>query len=187
MKKRTWLFICALMGSSLMSSAEATIIETLTVSSNGSTVTSQSLLSGIEYTIRASGVYRIGVDPRNWYADTEWSQTDGGSWNNPVEDHFRGPKNLDILINGLEIDWLGTPDATITETSDFSPHTFSPTHVYQTYVTGTGSPLAFKIDDTYYHDNSGALQVEIIPEPTTLLLLGFGGLALLRKHRQGYR
>ena len=61
-----------------------------------------------------------------------------------------------------------------------SPHTFSPTHIYQYDVLGTGQPLDFFIQDDYYADNSGSLQVTMTPEPTTIIIWSLlGTLALI--------
>ena len=108
-------------------------------------------------------------------ANAEWSiPTNGvGPW---VEYFDVGdPDMLELLVNGLDLDWLGTTDGV-----NFSAHTYSPTHVYRLYLTGTGIALDFHIEDTQYTDSSLFLQVEIstVPKPATLMLLGLGGLLI---------
>ena len=44
-------------------------------------------------------------------------------------------------------------------------------------------PITFQIQDSFYPDNSGSLEVIITPEPATLALLSLGGLVLRKKCR----
>jgi hypothetical protein len=138
--------------------------EILNVSSNGTHVQSQSLLSGFEYIIEASGTYYSGArNDAAWYTwtyPTGWTEAD------------------DLRVNGQSINWLGTVDG-----ENFLPHTFSPSHVYRYYVFGADLPVDFFIYDGYYPDNSGSLQVNITPEPATICLLSLGGLAVLRRRK----
>jgi len=148
------------------------------------TVMSSPLVTGSQYTIIVTGTY-VYDSYYNTLADAEWAQ------NNPpippepwVENrHVAGFADLqDLLIDEVPRDWWGTTDG-----EHFFPHTYSPSHEYRLYdFIGTGQPLAFRIEDSWgsaIQDNNGSLRVEIIPEPATLLLLGLGGLALLRKRR----
>lgn len=142
------------------------------VPSDGTTVQSQPLASGVEYTVQASGTFYFW-SPNTNMSDAAWDQdpfrANSTSWN------YEGDS---LFINNQSLFWLGTTDG-IT----FSPHTFSPTHVYQDYVLGTGQPLDFKINDSYYPDNSGNLEVTITasaaPEPASLTLLGVGTVTLI--------
>ncbi len=92
------------------------------------------------------------------------------------------PSYLDLLVNETSYDWLGTTDGVT-----FTPHTYSPSHVYRINIIGTGDVATFRINDSAYHDNSGALQVEIsvVPVPSAVILGGLGltfsGWLLMKK------
>ncbi|MCP4569425.1 MAG: PEP-CTERM sorting domain-containing protein [FCB group bacterium] len=147
------------------------------VSSNGATVNSAALDVGVNYTIEVSGQWSFHYN--KWFADAEYFQNVTMDWNNATEDYPSDvPQNLELLVDGQDVDWLGTTDGV-----NFADDIFSPTHVYRTYVTGTGSAVQFQIHDTFYGDNSGSLQVDVtktpgdaVPEPATIFLV-FAGLA----------
>jgi hypothetical protein len=63
-----------------------------------------------------------------------------------------------LQVTNRSIKWLGTTNGT-----DFLTNTFSPSHIYQLTFLGSGQPLAFFIADSLYSDNSGSVQVSIIP------------------------
>lgn len=67
---------------------------------------------------------------------------------------------LELLVSNSTQDWLGSVDG-----ENFTPHTYSPNHVYRLEVTGTGNPLSFSIYDSSYDWNEGSLTVSITPAP----------------------
>jgi hypothetical protein len=158
--------------------------ELLDVNSYGTpTVWSSSLEAGKPYIIEARGTW---VYDSYWdrVADAEWGQR---NWPDPPEpwvENVQSPEFVDLhdlLVNEVPQDWMGTTDGV-----NFSPHTYSPSHIYRLEWLGTGEAITFRIEDAIgspQYDNIGVLKVEITPEPATLLLLGLGSLALLRKRR----
>jgi hypothetical protein len=166
---------------------KATILETLDVNSYAPgyqgppPVTSTTILNANEwYIFEVSGTF--GYDSADSLADAEWARD--YTW--PPEtwvEQIGNPPDLDLLVNETEQDWMGTTDSVITDISVFSAHTYSPTHVYRLHWLGAGEAVTFRIEDGPSLDNDGFLEVKIVPEPATLLLLGLGGLALRRKYR----
>jgi hypothetical protein len=150
-------------------------------------VFSSPLIDGQWYLLEARGTYQWSI--YGFRADAEWLQ----DWNDEVQptwdvreeyledthDPERRLWGMELLVNGEDRDWLGTTDG-----ETFSPHVFSPSHVYRQYIQGTGNPVSFDIYDwPGAPGNSGSLQVEIsplaVPEPSTILLLSLSGLCLL--------
>jgi hypothetical protein len=135
----------------------ASVLETLNVNADGTTTQSKPLTSGVVYLFEASGTCYFKL-PYSNLADANWNQDplipNSTEWNAErgslqIVDHF--------------VTWLGTIDGTV-----FQPHTFSPSHIYRYYITGTGQPLDFYFADVAYGDNSGYLDVAIISVPSTL-------------------
>lgn len=129
-------------------------IETVNVSSNGSTITSTNVLeSGVTYLLEASGTYRFA----NWgdygIADAEWAYRNDGFKDDPIAPHgwtlgentYPSVLGLDVLVDGQNVFW-----------GDFNPE-----HVYTILLNGTGSEVNFNIYDSAYGDNSGSLTVNI--------------------------
>jgi len=162
-----------MVGIFLLVPAETVKAETFNVPADGTTVMSSALLSGKQYEIRVEGTFRYDLPPTG-FADGEWYyDTTNLRW-------IEGTNaNQDLMINNTSFDWLGRSS---TE-EPFTAHTFSPDHVYVLPWLGQNNPLAFRIYDPYYPDNSGFLTVSIVPEPATLSLLVLGGLALLRRRK----
>jgi hypothetical protein len=154
----------------LLAAANPLSAEILTVPSNGSKVQSQPLLASVPYTIEASGTFNYGGSAE----DAAWILR-GAGWKQDAFGDFGCLK-----VNDEFVDWQGTSDG-----ENYFIHTFSPAHVYRYDIVGSGEPVDFYIMDTYYGDNSGSLQVEVVPEPATLSLLALGGLvALCRRCRR---
>jgi len=115
----------------------------LTIPSDGTTINSESLTSGIWYTIIVEGAYQYQYPAEpSAIADAEWAETTSQGnpgWNNPDSSH------LELLINNQDIDWGG----------------YNSNHTYAFITVGMGSPISFKINDDNYADNQGSLTVRI--------------------------
>ncbi len=134
----------------------STLAETLIIDCTSNTpVLSATLEAGQLYEIIASGTYKAGSSGGN---DAEWKWIDPAS---PYEEPC-DPVH-DVIVDGVEYDWLGTTDGIV-----FTPNTFSPDHVYKIYYIGKGQPASFYVEDyNSYHDNSGSLTVVINPLAVT--------------------
>ena len=112
--------------------------ETLSIPATTSGAVTSSVLSvGIAYRIEATGTYGWGTGT----ADAEWVLS--GVSGTPVELYPAGgftlaTDTLDLLIDGVAVNWMGTADG-IT----WAAHTYSPSHVYRLEIVGAGNPLAF--------------------------------------------
>jgi len=118
-------------------------VHQLTIPSDGTMIYSNSLTSGIWYTIFVEGTfqYHYPAEP-SAIADAEWAETTSlgnPGWNNPSN------SNLELLINNQDIDWGG----------------YNSSHKYAYINVGMGSPISFKINDDSYGDNQGSLTVRI--------------------------
>ena len=159
-------------------SLQVKVSEILTVdSSSTGQVYSATLQAGQPYLIEASGTFKFD-SPEDWLADPEWRQNADfpGEW---FENLYSAPYDdiLDLLVDETAVDWWGTEDGI-----NFSPHTYSPTHVYRYEIVGAGSPIGFRIEDAgLVGDNEGSLLVEItpIPEPSALVLLTMAAFSML--------
>jgi hypothetical protein len=171
------------------------VVETITVPSSqfAPTWSLSTLATGQSYVFEVSGVYDYDTWD-NHYADAEWKDQDGALPWVEYYDPTYGGNALDLFVNGAAVDWMGSPDAAITDASVFSTHTFSPTHVYRYVFIGTGQKVSFGVfdglyDDARYTDNGGSLTVKIMQQPVPVpgaLLLGGIGMSFvgwLRRHR----
>src|SRR3990167_3523930 len=106
--------------------ASAEIIE---VPSFGTpTVTSSPLEAGTPYIIEARGTF-VYDSFYNRFADAEWAQRNWPNSSEPWVENVEHPEfvdSLDLLINEVPRDWMGTTDGV-----NFSPHTYSHSHVYR--------------------------------------------------------
>jgi hypothetical protein len=161
-------------------------------------VWSSPLTAGKMYLVTASGVATnyngAGYFDAEWQTQpnsTIWEEYDstsdgstGGAWT--------GQRDImDIFINDVGVDWLGSIDGT-----NWSAHTYSPSHVYRQYIVGNGSAVKFHVADPrpiqpvdWYSDNAGSLTVQVtaIPELSGFLTLlcGIGAAgAKLRRRRE---
>lgn len=169
-------FILCLVGSAFVSLVRGEILTVPATSSNG--VSSSILDAGTYYLLEATGTYVWGAGQ----ADAEWAVS--GVSGAPLEVYpgfTYATDTLDLLIDGVAWDWMGTTDG-IT----WATHTYSPSHVYRLEVLGVGDPLAFSIADQspfgpeFYSNNSGSLAVSItvIPEPASIVPLFFIGMVI---------
>jgi hypothetical protein len=172
------LVFALITGSPVLSSAA-----TITVSSTDfiPVQTSFALELGQWYLLEIDGTYTYSSSER--IADAEFAfDPDSNAWLEELPGVTQQAFNLDVLINGVPTNWLGTTDGV-----NFAPHTYSPTHVYRQYILGQGLPLSLVIYDSSYDWNEGSLKASIarVPEPSSLLLLGTAlfGLPALRKKR----
>jgi len=131
--------------------------EILEIPATGETIeTALALQDGQLYLVEASGIYTYA--PGNRVADPEFAyDPDSNAWSElgagPEETI---PINLDLLVDGAPVDWLGSEDG-----KKFLPHTFSQSHTYRLVLEGTGQPVSFKIYDVSYDWNEGSLTVTI--------------------------
>lgn len=147
------------------------------------------LESGQEYKFVATGTYYFNAG-RLEESDAEWSLVWGGTDWKEVFVHGTAENDvLDIVVDGISVDWLGSTDGV-----NWARHVFSPDHTYVYYYTGNGQPVHLWIADQtpyggeYYYDNSGGLNVEIevVPEPSSVLTLlcGLAGLGSMGWRRR---
>ena len=145
------------------------------------------LESGQEYKFAATGTYYFSPGEPS---DAEWSLVGGDTDWKEVFVHGTAENDvLDIVVDGISVDWLGSTDGV-----NWAPHVFSPDHSYVYYYTGNGQPVHLWIADQtpygreYYSDNSGGLNVEIevVPEPSSVLTLlcGLAGLGSMGWRRR---
>jgi len=133
-----------------------TTLETLQVSSmTPERVQSNTILEkGKNYLIEASGTFNYVPGER--LADAEfWYNTDTRTWNEEIDVPPLG-YNLDLMVNDLPQDWLGSSDGI-----NYSIHTFSPNHIYRVYVQGDDKPISFYIHNSSYDWKQGSLTVSI--------------------------
>jgi hypothetical protein len=130
---------------------------TLEIPATGETIeTALALQDGEMYLVEAQGIYTYA--PGNRVADAEFCfDPDANGW---FELGAGAPEtieeNLDLLVNGVAQDWLGSADG-----KHFFPHTYSQNHVYRLVLVGNGQPVSFRIYDTSHDWNEGSLTVSI--------------------------
>lgn len=127
--------------------------ETINVPSDGSTVTSSSLLAG-DYVLEPSGTYTYWPAqlPDAGIADAGYSLRPEGSYNpGPGAQWISGDDlgayagYLEVRVNNTNVDW-----GYLTQN-----------HTYFLGLTHAGGSIAFNMLDSYYGDNSGMIPVEI--------------------------
>ncbi|MDP6636255.1 MAG: hypothetical protein QGG42_15250 [Phycisphaerae bacterium] len=129
----------------------------LFVPADGSVITTSPLVAGRSYMIEARGTYGYRDVVPEKIADAEWVYSVfDGAW---IETPSGG--DLDLFVDGTDISMMGTEDGEV-----FSPHFFSPGHVYRAVVFGAGAPVELSIYDERYDDNTGGLNVTVRPAAT---------------------
>ena len=130
---------------------------TLEIPASGETIeTVLALQEGESYLIEVQGIDTYA--PGNRVADAEFAyDPDSNVWS----EFGGGPEetieqNLDLLVNGAAVDWLGSTDG-----KHFLPHTYSQNHVYRLVLVGNGQPVSFRIYDVSNDWNEGSLTVSI--------------------------
>ena len=144
------------------------------------------------------GTYSFGQGNPSVWADAEWCFTNGilaEYWPFPKPDYYGTSDEtndvLDLCVNECAVPWLGTTDGLV-----WTSHTYSPTHEYRFFYTGTGDSVKLHIADSRpftpldeTDTNAGYLTVTIIPvpEPSSILALSWGvgllGVAWRRRTR----
>jgi len=122
-------------------------VETVSVSSSGSIVTSTNILeSGVTYLLEASGTANAG-DTIDF--DAKYSITNrivGDDWTDLVSGYVSyGPTLLELKVNGNFVDWGA----------------YNAAHTYTIAMIGYGNQVALQIYDIYYPNNVGSLTVDI--------------------------
>jgi hypothetical protein len=133
----------------------------------------QPLTPGVAYIAEASGTF--------WMNATLHVDSCFAFDNVPPYPGSYGPYELNyLLVDEQQVDWQGSPDG-----ANWTAHTYSPDHIYRYPIMGQGQPVAFRLYDSPYSDNSGTFQVAItaVPEPASLALVGVGAAALLMGRR----
>ncbi|MBN2448292.1 MAG: RHS repeat protein [Phycisphaerae bacterium] len=139
-------------------SPSGNVVQTLVVpATNPSGVTSTTLANGAVYEIWVTGTFTFGVSGSVTHkADANYTYEfyrRVWGWYEYREDD----SNLNLVIDGKSLEWLGTTDCV-----NFRPHTRSPSHTYKLEYVGRGQPVRLSIADSYYGDNSGSLNVTIV-------------------------
>lgn len=132
------------------------------------------------YLFETSGVWYYCLGTTVW-ADVEYTWNADG-WHQP-----NPPSNKETLVNGQDINWLGTTDGV-----HFAPNMPSPSTVYRYYYLGEGAAVGFRLVDDMWWDNSGGINITItettdptVPEPATMLasLAGLAGIGRYLRQR----
>lgn len=157
------------------------------------------LQAGVTYLFEVSGTYQFAKSRSGTWADAEWMYYYSGLDENGnrvgelgIVEKRGGVAGdiLDLAIDGKEVDWLGNGG------SGWAAHTYSPSHVYQYYVTGNGSPVSLIIADWYplepgdsRTDNAGSLQVTVsaVPDGGSSFLLFGSAVALVGAANRKFR
>jgi len=154
------LLLCLLVLVATITTAHAAVIQTIAIPTDGTTVSSTTLASGINYILEVSGFFNVGGGNQ---ADAEYYD-----FGNPKD--FNGAVDIGVSVDQTPFDWGA----------------YSPTHVYSGVIMGTGVAVDFSYADTEPGDNEDkplSLTISAVPEPTSLLLLSsaVGGLVVFRK------
>ena len=180
-RNRVWIVMGVLLVagvSALQAAPVATeLVDTLTVDAFGTVSSSVPLASGVQYWLLASGTF----EHNNWWNPPQLA--DAEYWHNGSYNWVDGP--IDLLVNGVDIDWLGSPLANPDPFDDYDTYVagqYSGSHTYWYPIIGDGSTVEFWTSDTNTGDNGGYLDVSVYtPEPTTLGMLLIGALGLVRR------
>jgi hypothetical protein len=125
------------------------VLETINIPTDGSVANSTTtLMSGVEYKVRASGTAYIGV-PTDGMADAEYG-------------NFTDPQNNGSAQYGSVDYGIAINDTTNGSSKTPSWGAYNSDHVYIADFTGQGAPIGLNFHDDFYSDNSGQLTVEIL-------------------------
>ena len=157
--------------------AQAALLETINLPSNGVTINSTEVLAlGTPYTVEVSGTFQIGcIGSPPCPTDAEYYvPSAGGNAGDPFDN--TGFSNtpgvgldVGVQINGINIDW--------------GP--FEVSRIYSILFIGLGDTIALRINDSNYGDNSGSLTVKIfsqngvVPVPAAVWLFGTALIGLI--------
>lgn len=138
-------------------------IQTLTVPSNNSTgITSNTLTNGKQYQIEVSGTWKFV----NWatQAIPDLGYADAGySYRIPLI-YAANTENAWVSGDNLYVPYVGYLELQI-DNQNINWGSYASDHIYTFEVTGSGSPLNFRILDNVYGDNVGSLTVNIYELP----------------------
>jgi formylglycine-generating enzyme required for sulfatase activity len=169
MKKLVTICLTVIVFAFANSIVKAEVLETVNVDSKSAspTVSTTVLEQGKQYVIEVEDFY--GYDTKGSKADAEWSyDINRATW---IQHYgiLNGQDALDLIVNGTSYDWMGTPDEIVSNDSVFTPHVYSPSHIYRLCFTGEGAPVSLQVYDgdpgPRYSDNNGILDVRIIQGP----------------------
>jgi hypothetical protein len=136
----------------ILAFGEKNLVDTLQVDSEDSSgVTTTQLQAGNEYLVTAEGDYRFSPDTDNNgneidFADAEYFTEDG--WNSYSDVINGDEKQLELLINGQEVEW--------------GP--YNSNHEYFYLDQASSGSANFRVHEgqsSWYEDNSGTLEVKI--------------------------
>jgi hypothetical protein len=165
MKKITLFWFLVLILIVLQTRLEGSVVSyTLDITSAGADTSGGYSGQGMGY-VPFDGMFNLTINYATGYADLE---------------------DIDISLHPWGFDWSslnGTYNLGTLYLS--SPTTIGPVNYLSGNFNGDTAFLQGTIYDDYYdgYQYDCTINAVVIPEPATLLLLGLGGLALLRKHR----
>lgn len=130
-------------------------IETVTVTPSGTAAYTPipvysvyPLVSGVNYTLEASGTYRFAKWGEYGIADAAWNYRSAAYAPRGVAGWYQqSSTRLQVWVGGSAVTW--------------QPAEYNPEHKYSFNTIGGGSPLMFTISDDQYGDNSGNITVDI--------------------------
>lgn len=146
MKGRSWKMACLLTAALALLPAVASA-DTMTADSDGTEVcTTWDGESGVDYSGTVSGTFRYRTPQDNSRADAAWRSDVTGTWESSsliAWDNARGLIYANTAVNPTY------------------GQSFHSNHVYSFSVAGDGTPLCFKVGDSWYPDNDGGLTVTV--------------------------
>ena len=160
-------------------------IEKIDIPANGSYVYSSILERCQEYEFSAEGMFGVMIDPGGnqnppsfGFWDTQWSATSPNPWY----------EHANVLVDDIEYIWQGTSDGVNYAQHTFSSNDFNHKYLLVPTFMGRGKRVSFRFYDditqiTGSMDMGITINIEEIPEPSTIAFLGLGSLVFLKKSR----